>query len=73
MRRAGIAGEVIVSFRVREDGSVDDVTVVRSSQKEFEQAAMECIAQWKFKPALLAGKPVATYLQLPFTFTLNEQ
>ncbi len=73
MRRTGTAGEVIVAFRVREDGSVDDVKVDRSSQKEFEQAAMDCVAAWKFRPALLAGKPVAIYLEVPILFTLNVE
>lgn len=73
MRQAGISGEVVVSFRVREDGSVDDVTVVRSSRKEFESAAKECISKWRFKPASIEGRPVSTRLQMPFIFTLNEE
>ena len=73
MLRAGISGEVVVGFTVREDGSVGDLRIVRSSQKEFENAAKDCVAQWRWKPAMLEGKAMAIALQIPITFTLNDQ
>jgi TonB family protein len=73
MLRAGISGEVVVGFTVREDGSVGDLRIVRSSQKEFENAAKACVAQWRWKPAMLEGKAMAITLQIPIAFTLNDQ
>ena len=73
MLRAGISGEVVVGFTVREDGSVGDLRIVRSSHKEFESAALDCIRQWKFSPAKLEGTPVSMKLAFPLIFTLDVE
>lgn len=59
MRRAGTAGEVIVSFRVKETGKAAELKAERSSQGEFEAAALACVAEWQFKPATVLGNPIA--------------
>ena len=73
MRRAGIAGDVVVAFRIKEDGTVTEVKAVRSSQREFEAAAIAWVTGWRYKPAALAGKPIAVEMSLPIVFTLNER
>ncbi len=73
MRRAGITGEVVVGFKIKEDGTVANLKVERSSQREFEASAMACVAEWRFKPATLAGKPIAVVMAVPIVFTLNEE
>jgi protein TonB len=72
MRRAGIAGEVTVDFIVDPEGGVQNAYALRSSQHEFEAAAVQAVAKWKFKAGRKAGRAVPTHMQVPIVFTLNE-
>ena len=73
MRRAGIAGEVLVDFIVDTSGTVQNAYAVRSSQREFESAAVQAVSKWKFKPGRKGGRNVNTHMQVPIVFTLNEE
>jgi protein TonB len=72
MRRAGIAGEVVVDFIVDQEGHVQNAYALRSSQHEFESAAVQAVSKWTFKPGRKSGKSVPTHMQVPIVFTLNE-
>lgn len=73
MKRAGIEGEVVVEFIVDVEGNVRNPFVVRSTQREFDSAALQSIVKWKFKPGRKGGKNVNTArVQLPIRFTINE-
>jgi TonB family protein len=62
------AGTVMVQALVKTDGSVGDVRVVKGITG-LDEAAMACVRQWKFKPALGAGgKPVAVWVGVPVKF-----
>lgn len=73
MRRAGIAGEVVVDFIVDTNGDVQNAYAIRSSQREFESAAVQAVSKWKFKPGRKGGRDVPTHMQVPIVFTLNEE
>ena len=73
MRRAGIAGEVVVDFIVDTNGDVQNAYSLRSSQREFESAAVQAVSKWKFKPGRKGGRDVPTHMQVPIVFTLNEE
>jgi protein TonB len=73
MRRAGIAGEVVVDFLVDTNGDVQNAYAVRSSQREFEAAAVQAVSKWKFKPGRKNARNVITHMQVPIVFTLNEE
>jgi protein TonB len=73
MRRAGIAGEVVVDFIVDTAGDVQNAYALRSSQREFEAAAVQAVSKWKFKPGRKGGRDVPTHMQVPIVFTLNEE
>jgi protein TonB len=73
MKRAGVEGEVVVEFIVDMEGNVRNPFVVRSTQREFDQPALQSIVKWKFKPGRKGGKNVNTSrVQLPIKFTINE-
>ncbi|MEY2880398.1 MAG: hypothetical protein RLZZ15_2778 [Verrucomicrobiota bacterium] len=72
MRRAGIAGDVLVDFLVDTNGDVQNAYAAKSSQREFEQAAVSAVSKWKFKPGRKGGRDVVTHMQVPIVFTLNE-
>lgn len=73
MRRAGIAGDVVVEFIVDTNGDVQDAHAIRSSQREFESAAVTAVSKWKFKAGRKGGRDVPTRMQVPIVFTLNEE
>lgn len=66
-------GKVLVKYLVEEDGSVGNCDVITSSGKSLlDDAACALVRRhWKFKPAMLDGKPVAEYLTAEVTFELK--
>ena len=70
-RAAGIDGVVMLQALVGKDGAVHDVRVVKSIP-ELDGAAMACMRQWKFKPAMDEhGQPVTVWVGVPIKFTLH--
>ena len=73
LRQAGVAGDVVVDFVVDANGEVKNAFALRSSQREFEAAAVEAVRQWKFAAGRKGGNEVATHLQVPIVFSLSGQ
>jgi protein TonB len=73
MRRAGITGEVTVAFIVDQNGDVQNAYAVKSTQREFEAAAIQAVSKWKFKPGKKGGKSVSTRMQVPIVFSITEE
>ena len=69
-RKAKLSGSVVVALAVNENGDVDDVKVVRSTNRVFEQNAMDAVRRWKFVPATKDGAPIAVQLDSEATFKL---
>jgi protein TonB len=55
----GIEGKLKLKLTIAADGSVVDVEVVASVEPGLDAAAVAAVKQWRFKPALRCGKPVA--------------
>ncbi len=73
MRNAGIEGEVAVEFIVDMNGNVRNPFVVRSTHREFEDAALQAISKWRFRPGRKDGRIVnAGRVQQLFTFRIND-
>ena len=73
MRRAGITGEVVVGFIVDSQGKAIEVYDVRSTQREFEAAAIQAVGKWTFRPGRKGGRAVNTRMQVPIVFSLNDR
>ena len=73
-RRAGIQGSVELSLVIQVDGTVSDVRVVKSLDRQhgLDAAAIEAAKQWLFKPGMKDGKPVATTVFLGLDFRLAK-
>ena len=65
-----IAGVVVVKAIIDEHGNVAEMDLVESLEDAYDQAAMDAIAQWRFEPATLDGKPVSVYYVLTINFRL---
>ena len=69
----GIEGKVLMRFVVMEDGSVSDVTVVKSVFPSLDQEAVRIInALPKFFPGIQKGKAVRVYFNTPVIFKLPD-
>jgi RNA polymerase sigma factor (sigma-70 family) len=68
MKNANVSGEVVVDFIVDANGDVQKAYAARSSQREFEAAAVEAVSKWKFAAGKKGGREVATHMQVPIVF-----
>jgi TonB family protein len=73
MRHAGITGEVVVDFIVDAHGNVQNAHVIRSTQADFEAAALNAVRTWKFQPGVKNSRAVNVHLQVPVRFTMESQ
>ncbi|MCF3651792.1 energy transducer TonB [Synoicihabitans lomoniglobus] len=73
MRRAGITGQVVVGFIVDARGNVREAYSVKSSHREFEQAAIQAVSKWRFRPGKKDGRAVNTRMQVPIVFNITDE
>jgi TonB family protein len=72
-RERGVSGWVDVQFLVRADGSVADTVIMEAEPVGvFEQAAVEAIKKWRYKPVLRDGKAVEQRAHLRMKFALDK-
>ena len=73
-RAAKIQGTVLLSAVVLEDGTVDNVTVLRSLDTKYglDGQAVKAAKQWMFSPGMKDGKPVAVKVTIELAFTLRS-
>ncbi len=64
-----IEGVVLVQILIDRNGDVAEAHVLRSIPV-LDQAAILAVKQWKFAPAVKAGRPVATIAQANVTFRI---
>ena len=57
-RKKGIEGDVILKITISTTGQVTAVKVVKGDPV-FSEAAVAMVKTWRYKPAMLDGKPVA--------------
>ena len=71
-RKARIQGVVIVQAIIDKQGNVTSVKLLKGLPMGLDQATVDAIKRWKFKPATLAdGRPVAVYYTLTVNFQLQ--
>ncbi|MGC8771677.1 MAG: energy transducer TonB [Brevinematia bacterium] len=70
-RRLGIEGAVVLKIYINEDGSVEDVEIVKSPNELLSIASKKAIMSVKFKPAKAAGKTVPVCMELTLRFKLS--
>jgi TonB family protein len=65
-----VTGEVRLRATVRVDGSVQDLEVVSTTRPGvgLEQAALDAVRRWRYKPATRDGQPVDARLTITLTF-----
>ena len=71
--KAKITGAVSLSVVIEADGTVGEVSVTKSldTVHGMDHQAVEAAKQWRFKPGMKDGKPVAVRVDITMTFTLK--
>ncbi|MGA7711476.1 MAG: TonB family protein [Rhizomicrobium sp.] len=55
-------GDTTVGFTITAQGTVTDATVVKSSgHADLDTAALICVRNWQYRPAVANGEPVAVH------------
>ncbi len=69
-RKAKFQGTVLLSIVVDASGRTSDIRVERGLGLGLDEKAEEAVAQWRFRPALRDGKPVAATAVVVVRFRL---
>ena len=57
--RRNLNGDATYSYRIATDGSTKDIKLTQSTgDADLDKATLDCVASWKFFPAMQKGKPV---------------
>jgi protein TonB len=67
---AGIEGTVSMRVLIGKDGMVERVDVA-SGEQALQDAAINAVRQWRYKPLLLDGKPVPVVTVVNLEFKLQ--
>lgn len=71
LRQEGVSGAVVVVLIVDEGGKVIASEVMKASNAEFREPALEAVRNWTFEPAKVAGKPVRAKVSIPLNFSVE--
>ena len=69
-RAAHVQGAVILHAVISKTGTIEGLTVV-SGPPMLQQAAMDAVRSWRYKPYLLNGEPVEVGTQVNVVFSLG--
>src|SRR5262249_9404726 len=69
-RAARVQGVVTLSAVISKEGAVENLTVV-SGHPLLTQAALDAVKQWRYKPYVLDGQPVAVQTTITVNFAMQ--
>ena len=69
-RQARIQGQVVLQAEISKEGTIQNLQLI-SGHPMLAPAAIEAVKQWRYKPYLLNGEPVAVETQVVVNFTLS--
>jgi len=69
-RQARIQGTVLLQAEISKEGAIENLRLI-SGHPMLAPAAIEAVKQWRYKPYMLNGEPVAVETQVQVNFTLS--
>ncbi|MGB9197340.1 MAG: TonB family protein [Terriglobales bacterium] len=69
-RQARIQGTVVLQAEISKEGTIQNLQLI-SGHAMLAPAAIEAVKQWRYKPYLLNGEPVAVETQVIVNFSLS--
>ena len=69
-KRMGVQGLVVLEAVINTEGRIEAVKILRG-QPLLDEAAIEAVQHWRFRPGTLNGRPVTVYFTLTVNFILR--
>jgi len=69
-RQARIQGQVVLHAEISKEGTIQNLQLI-SGHAMLAPAAIEAVKQWRYKPYLLNGEPVAVDTEVIVNFSLS--
>jgi protein TonB len=69
-KQARIQGTVVLQAEISKDGTIQNLQLI-SGHPMLAPAAIEAVKQWRYRPYLLNGEPVAVETQVQVNFSLS--
>jgi TonB family protein len=66
-----LGGDTIVAMTVLTDGSVTDIQLVGRAAQSMDEATIQTLRKWKFKPAMCGTEPVVSDIQVVVSFRMD--
>jgi protein TonB len=61
----------VARFRIKNDGKYSVMLVSTSGSEQVDEVALSTLRRWRFKPAMLDGKPVESTRKIRVEFEVN--
>lgn len=72
-RRLGMQGVVLLSVNINDTGYVEKVDILKTSGfRVLDRSAVKSVGGWRFIPARQGEQEVASKIEIPIRFILNE-
>ena len=68
---ARVQGAVVLAAVIGKDGAIENLHVVSTASPLLNQAALDAVRQWKYRPYILNGEPVEVDTTVTVNFTLS--
>lgn len=72
LRESSVTGQALISFIVKEDGSVANVSALSATHPLFAQEAIRSVKKWIFLPGCKDGKTVNIHMNVPIIFSITD-
>jgi protein TonB len=69
--QAGIQGRVVLWLVINAEGLPEQIRVQKSLDPGLDSKAVEAVSQWKFRPSLKDGSPVAVMINVEVNFKMR--
>ncbi|HTX75672.1 MAG TPA: energy transducer TonB [Terracidiphilus sp.] len=70
-RQAGIQGTVVLEATISTSGAIENLRVINGSPM-LQQAAIDAVSRWRYRPYLLNGQPVEVETTVSVVFNLGR-
>jgi protein TonB len=70
-KAARVAGTVVLQANISKTGTIENLRVI-SGPPMLQQAAMDAVKSWRYKPYLLNSEPVEVETTVNVVFTLGS-
>lgn len=71
-KQIGAQGPVVLQAIISREGTVENLRVVNSAHPLLNDAALDAVRQWRFRPYLLNGIPMEVEAQVTVNFILSH-